>query len=138
MNGSFELLEHTADIGIAARGKSLEELFGAAARALMAVISQKAPVEARQEKTVEVTGEELDELLVNWLNEILFLFESGFFPACFEIEAAERTVLKAKVRGEAFDPGRHPIEREVKAATYHLIRVEQQGGEWHARVYLDL
>ncbi len=88
---------------------------------------------------VEVTGGDSSELLVNWLNEILFLFETrGFFPIDFRVEEAGEDHLRARVLGEPFDPRRHRVEREVKAVTYHQLQVEPVDGAWRARVFVDL
>ena len=137
--GTHRLLEHTADMGIEASGESLEELFAQAAYGLMEIVSGTPEALCREEKSVTVEGGDTGELLVNWLNEILYLFEiKRFFPLDFEIEEVRGKRVLARVRGEAFDPQRHPVEREVKAVTYHQLRVEKTDGLWHARVYVDL
>jgi SHS2 domain-containing protein len=137
--GSYRLLEHTADMGIEAVAESREDLFAQAAYGLREILSGSLEVAAREEKTVELRGGDLEELLVVWLNEILYLFEAkGFQPVDFEVEEVERTTLKARIRGEPFDPARHPVQREVKAVTYHQLKVEKSDGGWRARVYVDL
>ena len=136
--GRYRILEHTADMGIEAAGETLDELLVQAARGLMEIISG-AEALPREERTVEVTAGEVGEILVNWLNEILFLFDSGgFFPAEFVIEQATENRIRARILGEPFDPVRHPIDREIKAATYHQLRLERGEEGWTARVYLDL
>ncbi len=137
--GEHRLLEHTADMGIEASGATLEELFAEAASGLLEIIAGTPQVVAREERRVTVTAGDTGELLVHWLNEILYLFESqGFLPLDFEIEEIRMNRLRARVRGETFDPQRHPLEREVKAVTYHQLRVEKTDGLWWARVYVDL
>ncbi len=137
--GFHRLLEHTADMGIEASASSLEELFAEAAYALREVISAEAEATCRQDQLVEVTGGDYGELLVAWLNEILYLFEiKGFFPVDFEVEGVAADRLQGRVCGEPFSPLRHTIEREVKAVTYHQLLVEKLDGHWQARVYLDL
>lgn len=136
--GGYRILEHTADMGIEAAGETLDELLIQAARGMMEIISG-AEALSREERSVEITAGEGGELLVNWLNEILFLFDpGGFFPAEFVIEEATENRIKARLIGEPFDPERHPIDREIKAATYHQLQFEHGEGEWRARVYLDL
>ena len=136
--GKFRILEHTADMGIEAAGETLDELLVQAARGLMEIISG-AEALPREERVVEVTAGEGAELLVNWLNEILFLFDpGGFFPADFIIEEATENRVKGRITGEPFDPQRHPIDREIKAATYHQVQLERGADGWLARVYLDL
>jgi len=137
--GEYRLLEHTADMGIEALGASCEELFIQTARGLMAILCPDARTSTEAERRLRVTGLDREELLVNWLNEILYLLQGGdFFPVDFEIEEMGETLLSARVRGEAFDPERHPVEREIKAVTYHRLRVEEVDGRWRARVYVDL
>jgi SHS2 domain-containing protein len=137
--GEHRLLEHTADMGIAASGATLEELFAEAACGLMEIIAGAAAGSVREERAVTVTGGDPGELLVNWLNEVLYLFGTrGFFPVDFEVEEVAGNRLRARVGGEPFDPLRHAVEREVKAVTYHRLLVEKTNGLWHARVYVDL
>ncbi|MFA5515984.1 MAG: archease [Desulfuromonadales bacterium] len=137
--GRHRLLEHTADMGIEIEGDDLADFFLQAAQGLMAVVAGREKPEIRQMRRIEIEGEDLGELLVNWLNEVLFLLEiKGFFPAVFHIEEVGARRLKARLEGEPFDPQRHRLEREVKAVTYHQLRVEEQNGRWRARVFVDL
>ncbi len=137
--GRYRLLEHTADMGMAIEGDDLDDFFLQAALGLMAILVEGEKPRRKQERMVEVAGEDLEELLVNWMNEILFLLQTqGFFPAVFHIEKAETHRLLARIEGDAFDPLRHRLEREVKAVTYHLLQVEERDGCWRARVFVDL
>jgi len=137
--GSYRLLEHTADMGIEAVAESREELFAQAAYGLLEILSGSLEAAAREERIVEVQATDQEELLVSWLNEILYLFETKRFqPVDFEVEEVGWTAMKARVRGEPFDPERHPVQREVKAVTYHQLKVERNDGHWTARVYVDL
>ena len=134
----YQLLEHTADIGIAARGASLEELFCAAGEGLLAVLCPS-PASADERIKVSAAGNDREELLVAWLQEILYLIESRpFIPVGFSIESLTDTSLTGTVHGETFDPGRHRIEREVKAVTFHRLDVSRESDGWKAKVYLDL
>jgi len=126
-------------MGIEAVADTLEELFAEAAGALKEMIFAEAPGAVREERLVELDGGDYGELLVNWLNEILYYVEiKGFFPVDFELEEVRSDRLKARISGEPFDPGRHPVQREVKAVTYHQLAVERLDGRWQARVYVDL
>ncbi|NIQ97317.1 MAG: archease [Desulfuromonadales bacterium] len=140
MTESYNLIEHTADIGLEARADTLPGLFVAAGCGLREVLS--ASEEATPDQTISVTLEAGDcgELLVNWLNEILFLLESRhLFPVDFLIDSVDAGHLEARVHGFAFDTDTAALDREVKAATYHQLRVEMcDDGTWYARVYLDL
>lgn len=135
----FRLIEHTADIGIEACADSREELFVEAACGLKDVLLGTANIPREKEVSVDVEGADDGELLVNWLNEIIFLFETRhFLPTNFSIDHLEADRLNARVAGATFDAASHSVEREVKAATYHQLRVEQRNGTWFARIYLDL
>ena len=137
--GGFRLLEHTADMGIEATGDSLEEIFIEAARGLRSMIFGDSPITAAQEVPVEIHGADNGELMVGLLSEILYLFEvRGLAPADFVIVEIAGGILKAQVRGETFDPARHPVEREVKAITYHQLSVAKDAAGWWARLYVDL
>jgi SHS2 domain-containing protein len=135
----FRLLEHTADMGIAAEGESLAALYVQAALGLRQIVTACSDIEPRTEFPVEVQGEDREELMVNWLSELLFLLESRrLLPAAFEIDTPGDCRLRARVAGEEFDPDRHYLEREIKAVTYHRIEVEPTATGWRAQVYVDL
>ena len=137
--GRFRLLEHTSDMGIAARGETLEELFAEAGRGVLAVAVDPRRGQRKEERALAVQGADREELLVNWLNEILYLWEvRGFFPVdCRVLEVGEKRV-RGLLLGEPFDAARHVVLREVKAVTYHRLRVERRRGHWRARLYVDL
>jgi SHS2 domain-containing protein len=136
--GSFQLLEHTADIGIAAAGESLAVLFQQAALGLRQLITSET-ICPLLEKQLHVTASDREELLVNWLGELLYLFEAQLFlPAQIAFDAVSETSLCATLKGEIVDPAAKPVEREVKAITYHQIKVEQGADGWIAQVFVDL
>lgn len=135
----FRLLAHTADMGIEATGNSRAEVFVAAANGLKEMIFGDTPVMPRQGTPVSLDSGDVGELLVAWLGEILYLFEvRGLVPAEFVISEISEKALCGEVRGEPFDPKRHPVEREVKAITYHQLYVQQEAQGWRAKVYVDL
>lgn len=135
----FRLLEHTADMGIAAEGENLAALFQQAALGLRQIMTDTVDIEPRQEVLIELQAQDREELLVNWLGELVFLLEDRqLLPAVFEIESATEERLRARIWGEPLDPARHELEREVKAVTYHQIRVERTPAGWRAQVFVDL
>ena len=139
MSDPFEILEHTADTGFRAWGSAPAELFENAALAMLSIAAETDRVDVREQITVETTGEDYESLLVNWLNEVVYLFDSDrFAPKEFHVEAIEPTRLRAKVGGEPRDPQRHPWKLIVKAVTYHKLEVAQRNGHWEAQVYLDI
>lgn len=136
---SFRLLEHTADMGIAAQGETLAAVFQQAALGLRQIITACADIQFRQEVRVAVQGQDREELLVNWLSEVLYLLESRhLLAASFEIDSLSDHQLRARVRGETLDSERHWLEREIKAVTYHQIIVEPTAAGWRAQVFVDL
>jgi SHS2 domain-containing protein len=135
----FEILEHTADIGIRVAAPTLPELFAAAAEALVAVVLDPSRIEHSEEYPIEATGEDNESLLVNWLNEIVYLLDGArAAPAKFAVDELTDTRVRGRAFGEPRDNDKHPHRIVVKAATYHQLRVERSAGEWRADVYLDI
>ncbi len=135
----FRLLEHTADMGIEAEGESLPALFQQAALGLRQILTSCQEIQSREEIILELTAQDQVELLVNWLGELLYLLEvHRFLPASFEVLAINGQSLKARVKGENWVPGRHVLEREIKAITYHQAEVEATDHGWRAQVFVDL
>lgn len=137
--GDYRLLEHTADMGIEAWADTLDALFIAAARGLQEILfGQGCTTEGHLQLRVELQAGDEEELLVAWLGEILFLVEQrSFCPAFFVIDEIGRQSLKGSLVGRYQQEGFRPL-REVKAVTYHLLRVLHRDNRWQARVYLDL
>jgi len=124
----FEFLEHTADLYIAAYGKSLEEAFENAAYATFEGMTDLEKVQPRLEDTVEVEGHDEQALLYNWLEALLVKFDiTGNLYSRFKIANMEKTSagfkLKAKIWGEPFDPEKHLSKVGVKAVTYHQMEI---------------
>jgi len=135
----YETFEHTADVGLRARAPDLEGLFEDAARALFSVIVVNLDaVRPVQEIAVRVEGCDHEDLLHDWLVELLYTFETRHLLfSDFEVEL-DAAGLTATARGEPVDPKRHELDAEVKAVTYHGLRVEQDGEGWLAEVIVDL
>lgn len=135
----FRLLAHTADIGLEATAPTRQELFAVAARGLRAMLFGAAPAAAKIRLEVSLEADNDADLMVAWLNEILCLCEmTRLVPADVTVIELSDQRLRAAVSGEPFDPGRHEVERSAKAVTYHQAVVEERGGGWYARVYIDL
>ena len=135
----FETFDHTADIGLRVRASSLEELFADAARGLTSLLLEN-PEEVRPtiEDSIALPSSEIDYLLFDWLNELLFRFESqGLLFAEFTIRIDDQG-LQATMRGEHCDRTRHRMAHEVKAITYHGLSVEQTESGWQTELILDI
>jgi len=135
----FEILDHTADIGIIVHGENLKTLYENAGEAFFHLITDLRKVKRRVERRVNIEGESLDRLMVDWLSELLYFHdvENLLFKE-FKVESVGEDGLKATVKGEPFQEGVHVIKTEVKAVTYHQIEIRQETGGWRAQVILDL
>jgi len=138
--GGFELLEHTADVGIRAWAGSLEEAFERATEGLAEVLGALRPGAPGpgDPVPVEVTADDLGGLLVDWLNEVVWLREVRQAAlAGVEVERVGDGVARGTVALAA--GGAAPDGTFVKAVTYHRLRVEPDpGGGWLVEVYLDV
>jgi SHS2 domain-containing protein len=139
MTVRFEILEHAADVGFRAGGRSLEELFENAALAVESIAMDIAAVEPRTEYLLAADGEDRESLLINWLSEIVYYIDGPRVAMCrFEISELSATSVRGKGWGEPRDPIRHPVRIVVKAVTYHQLRVQEEDGRWVAQVFLDI
>jgi SHS2 domain-containing protein len=135
----YEYFEHTADLGIRVRAPDLNGLFADAATALFAaVVDGLEGVRPVQQVEIAIDGADLDYLLFDWLRELLFRFDAEHhLLSQFDVRVSE-TGAKATARGEPLDPARHVLSHEVKAITYHGLRVERDGDGWVAEVIVDI
>lgn len=137
--GTFEVIEHTADIGIKARGATLIEAFEAAAEGMFSLMVDPATVENRAWLERQAEADDYEALLVAWLNDLLTVVNvESFLPGAFVVDQISHGRLRATVHGEPLDPDRHRFHRDIKAATYHQVEVKQEGGGWTARVIFDV
>jgi SHS2 domain-containing protein len=135
----YETFEHTADIGLVARGHTLEKLFANAAAGLVDLMVDPAGLREEARLELAVSAPDREALLVTWLNELLYLLDAqGFVPRRSRILSMTDTELTAELHGERLDRERHTVRRMVKAATYHGLQVTQKDGLWEARVILDI
>ncbi len=139
----FRFLEHTADAYIAAFGDTLEEALENAALATTEVMTDADKVEPKIEEAVEVEGQDEHALLYNWIEELLIKFETTEnLYSQFKVSGIEKTAkglrLKAKIRGEPFDPDRHPSKVAVKAVTYHRMEIVEKTEKVTVKFILDI
>ena len=134
----FEVIDHTADLGIVARGESVDEVFVNAARGMFSLIVDLDTVAELTNQEIIVEAPDQEELLVTWLNELLYLFDAeNLVFSRFEIIDLGNEYLSAIAYGEEFDPARHNIKSHIKAATYHMLRLQRQDG-FRAQIILDV
>jgi SHS2 domain-containing protein len=132
-------MEHTADGGLVVEAASVEALFAEAGLALVAQIVDPGRIQVRQWREVAVSGGDWTDLMVNWLRELLYLFNGELWLAGqVDVGRLAPVALEARVGGEAFDPACHEVKSEIKAITYHQAEVENKDGLWRAQVIFDL
>lgn len=135
----YEVLDHTADLKIEVKGATLSDLYINAGRALFDLI---AAFEDRAEEdyiSICVSGEDEADLLVNWLRELLYLFNGKeLLMNSIVILSLENLTLTARVGVISHDPNELEIDYEIKAVTYHQARVERRSRGFVARVIFDL
>ncbi len=135
----YQIFPHTADLGVLIYGSSISELFSQAAFAVYDLMTELRLVTAQREMTIQAEGSCREDLLVNYLREVLYLYQGAGFLICdFSQVTMEETRVVAKFPGEFFDPRRHRMIREIKAVTYHQLAVRFTSAGWEARVVFDV
>jgi SHS2 domain-containing protein len=139
MRTMYETFEHTADLGLRIRAPNLDQLFVEAAQCMFSAIVEDAnTVRPLRKIDVQISGSEIDFLLFDWLRELLYHFDAEHLLfGRFEVHMTDNG-LTATAWGEPLDRARHNLEHEVKAITYHGLRVEKIGDEWEAEVIVDI
>ncbi|HNY89934.1 MAG: hypothetical protein BWY77_00029 [bacterium ADurb.Bin431] len=137
---TYKIIDHTADVGLELEAATLSGLFTAAADGLMHIICPRCLIQPVQSHALQVCGENLEELLVNWLSELNYLCQvQHFLTARVQIREIQERFLQAEVTGERSDPLRHAVRSEIKAVTYHRIEVHQEAADkWRGRIYFDI
>lgn len=134
----FEIIDHTADIGIIAYGANLAEAFSNAARALFSLITEPEDVKEALYRDIEIEAPDEENLLVGWLNELIYRFDTeNILFKRFDITHLDSTGLKARGYGEKADSSRHKLKTGVKGATYYMLEVSK-GGSCKVQVLLDI
>ena len=135
----YEFFDHTADIGLRASGATLAELLTRMAQGLTELIAEDSPLQPASSRSIRLTADSAEALLLAWLQELLFWFSTErFLPVQYELDEVSPTMLRGRVRGDTFDPSRHVQGREVKAITRHLLKVQQRNGTWYGQVIVDI
>jgi len=135
----FEVLEHTADIGLRAWGKTKEELFENAAMGMVSLAVEIEDVEPRIAYPIAASGTDLDSLLVNWLGEVLYYLDAQHVVLIkFHAEQITGQNIVGQAWGEPRDPARHRPKVIIKGVTYHQLRIAEQPECWCAEVFLDI
>ena len=135
----FELFEHTADLGLRVTAADLDGLFRDAAAGLFAMIVEPPPHgRSAGRREIEIPGERRDFLMVDWLGELLYVFDTErLLSGKVEVKVDDRG-LRATVTHHALDAADYKLLREVKAVTYHGLKVERVADVWLAEVIVDI
>jgi len=135
---SFEIIDHTADVGIVAYGSDIKELFSNAALALVSLVTDIEGIRENFRRDLKITSQDEDGLLVEWLNELIYLIDAEHTVfRRFDIIRLADGCLDAACYGDAIDPQRQTMRMGVKAATYHMLRIEEDDG-YRVQVIFDV
>jgi len=138
----FEILEHTADIGIAVYGKNKREIFINAAKGMFEIIAgRNKTIKENFYDKIKLEADNLEGLLFAWLNELLYIGETRLVILNkFHIKELSDFQIKAEVGGMKINPPSTKIEKEIKAVTYHRLEIKKDGesGLWRAQIIFDI
>jgi len=136
---TYQIIDHTADLGIIVKGRDVKSLFILAAQAMTDLMVRGDISEKTAIRDVSVEGEDFPDLMVRWLGEILYLFEGeNFIVHSIEIKSISPIQLKSILSLTGFEPEYHEVLREIKAVTYHQISVDKSDDGWEAKVIFDI
>lgn len=141
---SFRIVEHTGDTAVELSAATEPELIESATRAVASILvdTSRSKPRAEREERVALEAEDGESLLVDYLNELIYLFDArAFLPWETEVEEVDLgspARLRTVVRGDTFDPGRHTFLTEIKAATFHGVEIRREDGTISTRIVFDL
>jgi SHS2 domain-containing protein len=138
MDLPFEVIDHTADIGIIARGKDVAALFSNAAEGMLSLLIDVDTLRQDTDKEIKLEAGDAETLLVQWLNELLYIIYTERLVLCkFDI-VIDGNRLTAKCAGHELDLKDNRIRREIKAATYHDLQIVQRDGGYRVKIIFDI
>ncbi len=142
---TYEIIEHTADLGMRVYGRDLNTLFLNAAQAMFEIMVEVVKKESifhkeeRKKFLVNKQGSNIEEIFVAWLSELVYLFSTeGLIMEKADIEKLEENSIQAEVRGRIFSPDFYRVKTEIKAVTYHELEVKQTDQGYEAQVIFDV
>jgi SHS2 domain-containing protein len=135
----YRLMTRHSELAVRVVGNSQADLFANSAYALFDVMTDLEKIEVKERVPLEVEGADRDDLMVNWMRELLYLYQgSGYLLKEFQIHEVKDTFVKADVCGEKIDPDRHDIKKEITAVAYHQSRMEKTGNQWTAQLIFEV
>ena len=136
---TYEPIDHTADVGIRSFGETLEELFRNAAVGMFDIIADLGTVGTTATREIRLSASNLEELYLSWHQELLFRSAvDGVVYKEFIFRDISETTLLASVRGEKFNPDKQSLKKEIKAATYHALKVQKTKEGWVGEIIFDV
>ena len=135
----YEFINHTADLGIKVRGRTLKELFENAAWSMFDIITDLDKVKTRKLFKIKIKANDREDLLVNWLRDLLYKFNGeNYLLKEFKVENIGDSSLEGKVKGEKLNLSYHTLKREIKAVTYNNPEVKKKDKYWEAQIIFDI
>jgi len=135
----FEIIDHTADIGIIAYGTDIKQIFANAALGLFSLMAKLDDIKEDAQRDLVLSAEDEEVLLVEWLNELIYIFDVEHIVfKRFEIDKLSGNQIKARCFGQKIKPGQHKLKREIKAATYHMLRISKSNSNYEVQVIFDI
>ena len=139
MSFEYQIVDHTADLGIIVKAHSLKDLFINAAKAMIDLMIQGDARGKTEIREIVIEGRDYPDLMVRWLGEILYLFYGeNLIGSSIEITSLSRNRIQSRIEFVEFVPEYYEILSEIKAVTYHRISVEKIGNAWKAMVIFDV
>ncbi len=135
----YEIIDHTADIGLKAYGEDLKSLFANAAYGMFNILADLKNVRAKEALKIKLEAPNVEELFLSWLSELLYQYNSKklIFKE-FSIDKLSQNSISAHAQGEKLDLKRHRLKTEIKAVTYHQLKVGKVKDAWQGQVIFDV
>ena len=137
---NYRITKHQSELAVRVVGNSQADLFANSALTLFDVmVTDVQKIDCKESIPLEVEGTDRDDLMVNWVRELLSLYQgSGYLLKEFLIREVKDTLVKADVRGEKIDPDRHEIQQEIAAVASHKSRMQKTGNQWTAHLIFEI
>lgn len=135
----YEIIDHTADVGIKAYGKDMSELFSNAAFGMFNIIADLEGLKPSTSISIRTEASDYEQLLINWLDDLLYNFYTKGIIFCdFKINTLDSNYLQAEAHGRLIGAKKSRLKTEVKAATFHELKIEEAGGGYQAQIIFDV
>jgi len=136
---NYEFLEHTADLGIRVWGVDLKDLFINAASAMYDLVADITKVKPSRSVKVKLQAQDRDQLLRNWLSELLYYFHTkGMLLSEFQVEKVNGRRIISTAKGEEIDTTEHELRHDIKAVTFHNLKIEEREGRLSTEIIFDV